>query len=92
MQASLILCRVSGNHNGQSTSGPSRPFLHIGNRIYGPGKCSIRRSEILGLGWTKVDLDEGIIEVKKRLVPVTGAVLNENKTKNKSSRRKIKIS
>ena len=52
----------------------------------------MRRSEILGLEWSEVDLEEGVIEVKKRLVTVEGGTLHENKTKNDSSKRKIKIS
>ncbi|MFW6047181.1 MAG: tyrosine-type recombinase/integrase [Candidatus Woesearchaeota archaeon] len=52
----------------------------------------MRRSEILGLEWPEVDLEKGIIDVKQALVAVSGGVEHKQKTKNDTSRRKIKIS
>lgn len=63
--------------------------------IYTALMTGMRKSELLGLEWADVDLDKGIVEVKKRLVQVTEAergVLHEEATKTSSSRRKIKIS
>lgn len=52
----------------------------------------MRRSEILGLEWEDINLEEGIIHVRKRLVTVKGGIKHEEKTKTESSNRKIKIS
>ena len=52
----------------------------------------MRKSEILGLEWSDIDLDNGIIHINKRLVRVSGGVIHENQTKTESSRRKIKVS
>ncbi|MFW6030214.1 MAG: tyrosine-type recombinase/integrase [Halanaerobiales bacterium] len=53
----------------------------------------MRRSEILGLHWSEVEFENKIIRVTHTLVPKIGegSVL-KNKTKNKSSKRSIKIS
>ena len=52
----------------------------------------LRRSELLGLEWEDVDFNKKIIKVKKRLVKITGGWKHEKKTKNDSSRRKVKLS
>ena len=52
----------------------------------------MRRSELLGLEWTEVDLDKQIIDIKKSMVNVRGGYIHKEKMKNKSSRRQIKIS
>ena len=60
--------------------------------IYFASFTGMRLSEILGLEWTEIDLKEGIISVKKRLIKKSGeGVVHEKDTKNKSSNRKIKI-
>ena len=59
----------------------------------------MRRSEILGLEWSDIDLINGIITVEKRLVAVrvkdtdrTAGTLHESATKTDKSTRRIKIS
>lgn len=53
----------------------------------------MRKSEILGLEWSEVDLQEEIIEVKKRLVvdQENGTYKHEKDTKREASRRVIAI-
>ena len=51
----------------------------------------LRRSEALGLEWEDIDLDFGILHVRKRYVLVEGGQLHEEKTKTASSNRKIKM-
>jgi integrase len=52
----------------------------------------MRRGELLGLEWSDVNLEMGIIKVKKSLVTIKGGSKHKNKTKNSSSKREIKIS
>ena len=53
----------------------------------------MRRSEVLGLEWSEINFEKGIIEVKKRLVTKIGeGAVHEDKTKTNKSRRAIKIS
>ena len=53
----------------------------------------LRKSETLGLSWDEIDFDNKTLEVKRRLVvKYNGGSILENETKNKSSKRKIKIS
>jgi len=51
----------------------------------------LRRSEILGLEWEDVDLDNGILFIRKRYVHAENGYIHEEKTKTESSRRKIKM-
>jgi len=51
----------------------------------------MRRSEILGLEWNDIDLKQGTIFIRKRLITITGGIKHEHKTKNESSKRLIKI-
>ncbi len=53
----------------------------------------LRKSEALGLGWDQVNLKEKTIFIKRRMIAKRkkGSIIEE-KTKNKTSRRKIKIS
>lgn len=64
-------------------------FVFISTMLY----TGLRKSEALALSWNVIDLDSGILEVKRRLVGKkgVGAVIEEE-TKNNSSRRKIKLS
>ncbi len=53
----------------------------------------MRKSEILGLDWTKIDFNNNIIKVRQRLVQKRGAgAVIEEETKNSPSRRDILIS
>jgi len=52
----------------------------------------MRKSEILGLEWSDIDLEKGVIQVNKRLVRTSNGVIHEKGTKTESSKRKIKIS
>jgi len=52
----------------------------------------LRRSEILGLEWEDVDLENGKIKVRKRYVRSDDGYIHEQKTKTSSSRRIIKLS
>lgn len=52
----------------------------------------MRKSEMLGLEWSEVDLDNRVLDIKKSMVNVRGGYLHKEKMKNKSSRRQIKIS
>lgn len=57
------------------------------------GLCSLRRSEILGLAWDNVDLDNGTIKVAGAVVYDENGDLTEKKTtKNATSRRTVPIS
>ena len=57
------------------------------------GLCSLRRSEILGLTWDNVDLDNGTIKVAGAVVYDENGDLTEKKTtKNATSRRTVPIS
>jgi len=53
----------------------------------------MRKSEMLGLEWPEVDLEEETVEVKQRLVvdQENGTIKHEKQTKRKASRRKISI-
>ncbi|MFW6281749.1 MAG: tyrosine-type recombinase/integrase, partial [bacterium] len=51
----------------------------------------LRRSEILGLEWEDVDLENGILFIRKRYVYAENGYIHEEKTKTESSRRKIKM-
>lgn len=52
----------------------------------------LRKSEILGLEWEDVDLDNRILNIRQALVRVDKKLLHKQKMKTESSRRKMKIS
>lgn len=55
------------------------------------GMCGLRRGELLGLTWEDIDLDNGILSVRKNIVPTSnGNVVKDPKTKK--STRDISIS
>jgi Site-specific recombinase XerD len=47
----------------------------------------LRRSELLGLKWDSIDFDNNTITIKHTVVPVTGKIVEKNKTKTTKSRR-----
>ena len=49
----------------------------------------LRRGELLGLCWDSVDLEQGIIIVKRQLIPLKNGVPLEKTTKTKSGRRSV---
>ena len=51
----------------------------------------LRRSELCGLMWDEVDLDNGELVVRRKLVRVTGLGLVEGKPKTQRGRRKIAL-
>jgi integrase len=51
----------------------------------------MRRSEVLGLRWQDVDLDEGVVHVRHKLTQVNGAPVFGNKPKTPSGRRDIPL-
>lgn len=51
----------------------------------------LRRSEVLGLKWDAVDLENNILEIKHTVVDVAGVSIAKDKTKNTSSKRKYAI-
>lgn len=55
--------------------------------IYVTMCCGLRRSEVLGLQWDSIDYDENRIIIKHTRVNYRGAVVEKDKTKNKSSYR-----
>ena len=59
--------------------------IHIAVR-YG-----MRRSEILGLRWSSVHLDEGYITIEGTAVPNAGQVLYSDETKNRTSNRSLPL-
>ena len=52
----------------------------------------MRRSEILVLEQEDVNLNKGILNIRKTFLPVIGGTILVEKTKNESSKIKIKIS
>lgn len=54
-------------------------------------RTGMRREEILGLTWPKIDLEEGILTVSKTVIRIDGKVTLQNSTKTKSSERSIYI-
>ncbi|MFW6047603.1 MAG: tyrosine-type recombinase/integrase [Candidatus Woesearchaeota archaeon] len=53
----------------------------------------MRKSEILGLEWSDIDLNDGLCYIRKRLIAKQGeGTKHENRVKNTSSRRTIKLS
>lgn len=54
--------------------------------------CSLRRSEILGLTWSNIDLKQNVIYVKGAIVPNEhGQMVYKQENKNRSSRRAVPI-
>lgn len=51
----------------------------------------MRRSEILALKWQDIDLEQGILYIKRTRVPVKGEVIEKSRCKNFTSHRKIYI-
>lgn len=51
----------------------------------------LRRSEVLGLRWQDVDLDQGVVHVRQKLVEISGKLHFGNKTKTPSGRRDIEL-
>ena len=51
----------------------------------------LRRGELLGLCWDAVDLDRGVITVKRQLIPLREGLFLEETTKSKSGRRSITL-
>jgi len=51
----------------------------------------LRRGELLGLCWDCVDLEKGIITVKRQLMPLRSRLVLEETTKSKSGRRSITL-
>lgn len=54
------------------------------------GMCGLRRGELLGLTWQDIDLDKGIISVKRNVVPTSKGNITK-KPKTKKSEREIAI-
>jgi len=74
-----------------------RTFLrHASHRFY-PAivlalSSGLRRSEVLGLRWTNIDLEAGTAAIRDTLVPVNGGMEHRiNVTKSKKSRRDIPL-
>lgn len=55
------------------------------------GMCGLRRSELLGLTWEDIDLENEVISITKTTVATSKGTQNRNKAKNKSSIRKFTI-
>lgn len=51
----------------------------------------LRRGEALGLAWDAIDLDRGVLEVRRQLQRYEGALHLDDVVKTKSSRRKIAL-
>lgn len=60
--------------------------------VYTTLMTGLRKSEILGLEWEDVDLDNRILEIRQALVRIDKKLLHKKKMKNESSKRKVKIS
>ena len=54
------------------------------------GMCGLRRGELLGLTWQDVDLDNGIIRIKRNVVPTSKGNITK-KPKTKKSMREFSI-
>ncbi|MBB3041977.1 tyrosine-type recombinase/integrase [Nocardioides soli] len=54
--------------------------------------CGLRRSEVLGLAWSEVDLDSGTVKVEASRVKVgRGSTTNRDATKSKASSRAVPV-
>ena len=51
----------------------------------------LRREEVLGLKWSAIDLDEGVMTIRHTAVQLRGATLYQDATKSKASRRSFPI-
>ncbi len=51
----------------------------------------MRRGEVCGLTWADIDMENGIVDINKSSLYAPGTGVFEDDTKNKSSRRSIKI-
>lgn len=54
------------------------------------GMCGLRRGELLGLTWEDIDLDNGILNVRRNTVPTSKGIETKD-PKTKKSARKISI-
>ena len=55
------------------------------------GMCGLRRGELLGLSWEDIDLDKGILHVRRNVVPTSTEGVIEKDPKTKKSARTITI-
>ncbi len=52
----------------------------------------LRRGELLGLCWDCVNLDQGVVTVRRQLIPLKKQLVLEETTKSKSSKRAVSLS
>lgn len=50
------------------------------------GMCGLRRGELLGLTWEDIDLDRGIIKIRRNVVPTSEGNITKNPKTPKSAR------
>lgn len=55
------------------------------------GYYGLRRSEVLGLRWNDINMDEGTILIKNTVVSIGGHAYEKEKTKNKKSKRTLPL-
>ncbi len=89
--------KIDSQQQPQWTPEEAKRFLSLlENEYYGTLyivtlTTGMRRSEVLGLRWQDVDLDEGVVHVRHKLTQVNGALISGNKTKTPSGRRDIPL-
>ena len=81
LQKLLFICRVEYFSN----SSPIYPVVLLAS-------LGLRRSETLGVKWCNIDLDDGILAIKNKIVPLKGQMVSEQEIlKNQSSYRILKL-
>jgi integrase len=89
--------KIESQQQPQWTPEEAKRFLALLDREYFGAlyiltlTTGLRRSEVLGLRWQDVDLDEGMLHVRQKLTQVNGALVFGNKMKTPSGRRDIPL-
>lgn len=86
--ARLVAFRRHVDTYGEGEAFAAEPWLRVGMRLT---LCGLRRSEVLGLDWTRVDLDAGTVKVRRSRVKTgRGRVTVLGPVKTDASRRTVK--
>lgn len=84
----LVRFREHADTYGEGPRFAAEPWLRAGMRLT---LCGLRRSEVLGLDWQRVDLDAGIVKVRaSRVKTGRGTATNVGAVKTDASRRDVR--